>query len=643
MDFKALLQELEAIENTQVISEAVTLQQVQEIEKMAARQAAMDKAKGGWKAFTTFDPVTAGNVALADLADKAGLPGLFNSKGEFVVATSKRMDGQTGGAPQIAPPTPADWQPLMKLGLVPQNAQGPAGLTNLLTGGKAGQEFDQVKKSSAQTGAKISGDAFIKDALFKLSTRMFELERTLRESVGQRSISKELVESFGYQQTDEGVWSTIGKAIPGLGLAAGGYDAYRRAQQGDYTGAALSGAAGLAGMIPGVGTAASLGLAGYNAGRDKARTGSFFPDDEEIKTAVANSNKPTQTAQSSSGQAGMPASDNKLAKLQKIIGANPDGIMGPETAAKLKAWQQKKGIKADGMPGPETYGAAGIREDVAESMANLRNKLILLERSQRDYSPDAEVDEGIFDVISGLGRGAVNVGKNLIGGLRGRAAQGTTRTADELAASQAATNATRVAAGKKPLTPAQLAQQARAGIGTVNPATRLATGANRTGQAIANNPVKTGLATAAAAGGVGYLANRDSDAGSAAQQAGTGSSGQGAQPAGAGSSDQAAGGNTTSNAADAANAANAANTANAANAAPEKQLTDKQKELIKEIQAIMSQLADIEDQEVFTELEKAQNLIDRVNQSVAPEKKPEGPKPSDSERAPELDMGAGKK
>jgi len=65
-----------------------------------------------------------------------------------------------------------------------------------------------------------------------------------------------------------GAGKVAGKVLPGAGLALGATEAYNRAQQGDYLGAGLAGASGVAGLIPGIGTAASLGLTGINAGRD---------------------------------------------------------------------------------------------------------------------------------------------------------------------------------------------------------------------------------------------------------------------------------------------------------------------------------------------------------------------------------------
>lgn len=132
----------------------LTLQGIQSIEKAAMDKAVADKAKGGWTGFTTWDPRVAGNIALAKLAQQHRFEGLFNSEGDFVIAFgdktwSSGSELHPGGNPRIAPPSPDDWKPLALLGLVPQNAKGPAGLTNWLSGGKAQTEFDAVKKQSA--------------------------------------------------------------------------------------------------------------------------------------------------------------------------------------------------------------------------------------------------------------------------------------------------------------------------------------------------------------------------------------------------------------------------------------------------------------------------------------------------------------
>jgi len=42
-------------------------------------------------------------------------------------------------------------------------------------------------------------------------------------------------------------------------------------------------------------------------------------------------------------------------KLQQILGINADGIFGPSTEVKVKAWQKSKGLVADGIVGPKSW------------------------------------------------------------------------------------------------------------------------------------------------------------------------------------------------------------------------------------------------------------------------------------------------
>ena len=74
------------------------------------------------------------------------------------------------------------------------------------------------------------------------------------------------------------VGGVIAKAVPGLNVAYQGADALRRASLGDVAGSAIS----AAGAVPVLGIPAVAA----QAVRDKYRTGSFFPSDDELKTAV---------------------------------------------------------------------------------------------------------------------------------------------------------------------------------------------------------------------------------------------------------------------------------------------------------------------------------------------------------------------
>jgi len=161
MNFRELINKLDQINEAE---STLTLQSIAATEKAAMDKAVAEKAKGGFTGFTTWDPRTAGNIALATLAQQNNFEGLFNSEGDFVIAYGNRSWSSTPGeSPRRAPPTPDDWKPLAAKGLIPQNANGPAGLTNWLSSGGAQKEFDAVKKQSADVanvapaqGAKVT-------------------------------------------------------------------------------------------------------------------------------------------------------------------------------------------------------------------------------------------------------------------------------------------------------------------------------------------------------------------------------------------------------------------------------------------------------------------------------------------------------
>jgi hypothetical protein len=98
------------------------------------------------------------------------------------------------------------------------------------------------------------------------------------------------------------VGKSLLKKIPGVGLVAGGLFAAQRAMSGDWAGAGLELASGAAGTIPGLGTAASVGLDAALAARDMGALGGT----PETRAAEA-----TQ-----SGQAPAAAQPKPAAKVQ---------------------------------------------------------------------------------------------------------------------------------------------------------------------------------------------------------------------------------------------------------------------------------------------------------------------------------------
>ena len=173
--------------------------------------------------------------------------------------------------------------------------------------------------------------------------------------------------------------------IPGVGAALGAQDAYSRYKKGDYAGAAISGVGAAASLIPGVGgLVGGLGSAGLNAMRDKARTGSYFPDEEEQAAAVAKDKTAQATPAATTTQAAAPApklppgADPKVFALQQQLIAKgakitADGKMGPQTQTAMKQF-------------PDVKLAESIKENKmteAEKIAALRARLTQLESQQQ--------------------------------------------------------------------------------------------------------------------------------------------------------------------------------------------------------------------------------------------------------------------
>jgi hypothetical protein len=188
--------------------------------------------------------------------------------------------------------------------------------------------------------------------------------------------------------------------IPGVGAALGAQDAYNRYKKGDLTGAAISGVGAAASLIPGVGgLVGGLGSAGLNALRDKQRTGSYLPSDDEIAAGVAKDKAAQPTATAAAPVAAPvastvpPGGDPKVFALQKQLIAKgakikADGIMGDQTRTAMKQFpgvavaEQNKG------------------NDMSESqrIAELMSRLAQLEQSQPQVA-----DEGIADLAKGVG------------------------------------------------------------------------------------------------------------------------------------------------------------------------------------------------------------------------------------------------
>lgn len=85
------------------------------------------------------------------------------------------------------------------------------------------------------------------------------------------------------------------------------------------------------------------------------------------------------------------------ADIQRLVGAEPDGEYGPDTTAKVKAWQKANGLEADGVWGPLS-DAKGFPEedDMANSDEILREVRGLRERVEKLLASQAEQDDTIL-------------------------------------------------------------------------------------------------------------------------------------------------------------------------------------------------------------------------------------------------------
>lgn len=467
MDIRSLISKLDNIEdlNRRPVKENISLDDVTAAEKAAADEASAKKSKGGFFGFTANDPQTAGDIALAKLAASNNLPGLFNSKGEFVVAVNKRMDldpmGQSASTPvQKAPPTPSDWEPLAQLGLVPQNAKGPAGLTDFLSGGKTGQQFSSgaVDKSRG-----VRQDNVINDLISKATPLLDKLEKQYaqqKESVSYTSgIARALAESIGYELSERPMPGMPGvnkaQAVRSNAPTSGGDEDQEMKQLADIMNQ-LSDIEGNPKVTP---------LQDRYA---------------KLLTAVDASKKPAQSATPVPGEKDTGAKDpgtidpNKLKRFKDLLAkakqakAKADSANAPGSAAGAANPLKNDPITANALPRKDGPVA---KENMSESeiIAKLRQQL---ENIENGTAKNTEVDEVIGAAlrgISALGRGAKNAFKNFSRGVK-------SPTVTPLPNVGKATN-----------------------VQFKGPS-----GSFKAGQAVARNPGKTSLATGVAGAGVGY-------------------------------------------------------------------------------------------------------------------------------------------
>lgn len=277
----------------------------------------------------------------------------------------------------------------------------------------------------------------------------------------------------------------LGKVIPGAGAALGAYDAANRLKAGDKTGAAIAGITGAASMIPGIGTGAALLGTGIQAARDKFRTGSWLPDDEQVAAAAAK-DQPAQAAAAPAAPAQPavqvpPGGDPKVFALQQQLIAKgakikADGKMGPATQTAMK---QFPGVQMSS----KINKSKGTYMSESDKIAALRARLEQIDNPQINENPLsalARFGKGIAQpnaYRTAAGASAIKAGTPGAGAFK--AGQAVARNPGKVAAAGAVAGAAGMAAmqgGKptqvakppvggnpKPAAPAAPAQTANAG------------------------------------------------------------------------------------------------------------------------------------------------------------------------------------
>lgn len=81
---------------------------------------------------------------------------------------------------------------------------------------------------------------------------------------------------------------TLGRVLPGAGVALDAVDAYDRYKKGDYLGAGIAGVGAAGGLVPGLGAPISLGAAGINMARDAYNSTPANPTNLNPVTSAAN-------------------------------------------------------------------------------------------------------------------------------------------------------------------------------------------------------------------------------------------------------------------------------------------------------------------------------------------------------------------
>ena len=155
-----------------------------------------------------------------------------------------------------------------------------------------------------------------------------ELKNKARDAVERGEVEEDEVEedlstAAKVLAGAKGFGTGLAKGIPAVGAAYQANDAINRAALGDTRGAMIAGA----GIYPPL----SFPSMAIQVARDKSNTGSFFPDDEQIKNAAKGIPAPQSSA------------ELQAAELSKKAGINPNTLLPVKENAPVRTYTMEDG------------------------------------------------------------------------------------------------------------------------------------------------------------------------------------------------------------------------------------------------------------------------------------------------------------
>lgn len=208
----------------------------------------------------------------------------------------------------------------------------------------------------------------------------------------------------------------VSKLSPGVGLALAVPDVYDRAKAGDYTGATISGLAGLASLVPLKGTAIALGLGGLNAWLDSKKTPTVAISAEDAKIIADNVKILQDLGKDPASQDALtPELKTRIANTLKSVSSlgipTQDPTPSSAQQAATPATAQQAATPADTSAAKAKAAVPAVNTIVAD-LDKLLKKNNFESREYKTLSEQLARDRDIVD--EGLGSAAKWIGTNVI-------------------------------------------------------------------------------------------------------------------------------------------------------------------------------------------------------------------------------------